>query len=194
MLVKKTYFLPILVLFLVFFVLIIILFPLANGNKINLYPSRELPSSSISEPSLPPLGDLAFLSFRPESLEISPGQEFTVYVFLETKKEAVSADLEILYDPKALIFQKISLSDFWPEGKILSQKIDQEKGKILLGISSFKPASGNGDIVSLVFKTQKNPRERMVNLMFGEKTQLFTSGGEIIPLDINRKIFYPLNK
>jgi hypothetical protein len=180
--IDKNYFFLILVLFTVFLAVMAILIPTP-------------PKSKIGPPSLSPTQPpkkLALLNFQPESLNLTRGQEFTSNVFLRTEKEAVSADLEIIYNPEVLTFQKLALGGFWPEGKLISQKIDKKNGTILVGVVSFKPASGSGNLISLTFKVQKGTEEAPIKLIFGEKTQVFSPGGKILPLEIKREAIYTI--
>lgn len=181
--ISKNYFFLILVLFVLF---------LAGTVILTSVPQKR----EISPPSLPvkrvPTKPSGSISFHPESLNITSGQEFTVNVFLTTEKEAVNADLEIIYDPKVLIFQKMTLAKFWAEGRLIGQKIDKEKGEILAGVVSFEPASGSGNLISLTFKVQEAAEKAATELAFGEKTQVTSSGGESVPLEVKKTAIYTI--
>lgn len=179
----KTNFFLILIILTVFLAVMVILIPTPQKNRVSPPPSPAQPQKIF-----------ASISFQPESLTLAEEQEFTSTVFLKTEKEIVSADLEIIYNPSILTFQKIAIEKFWPEGKLVSQKIDKKNGKILVGIVSFKPASGNENLISLTFKVQKAVEKPAIELMFGEKTQVFGPGGEIVPLEIKREAVYTINE
>lgn len=179
--INKNYFFLILVLFVVFFAIMAILIPSPQKGKVG--PS-SLPTQ---QPTIS-----ASVSFQPESLSLTPGQEFTPNVFLEIDQEVVSADLEIIYDPTVLTFQKITLGKFWRESELISSKIDTKNGKILVGIGSFESASGSGNLISLTFKVQKVVKKSVTELKFGEKTQLFNLEGESILLEVKKEAIYNL--
>jgi len=179
----KTNFFLILIILTVFLAVIAILIPTPQKTRVGPPPSSDQPQKI-----------LASISFQPERLTLTEEQEFTSNVFFKTEKEAVSADLEIIYNPSVLTFQKIGMEKFWPEGKLISQKIDKKNGKILVGVVSFKPVSGNENLISLTFKVQKAVEKPTIKLMFGEKTQVFGPGGEIIPLEIKREAVYTITK
>lgn len=171
--INKTHFLLILIIFVVFFGLMATLIPGLRKKNISS------PTFSVQEIS----EKMAILSFRPQTFNLTNKQEFTTDVFLKTDKKIVSADLEIMYDPKILIFQEVNKGEFLPEGQIISQKIDEENGTILVGLVSFQPASGNGNLVALKFRKQ-NKEEGTTKLTFGEKTQIYGPEGESIPFEI----------
>lgn len=179
----KNYFFLILIIFAIFMAVMVILIPTTQKTRVSPLPSPAQPQKI-----------LASITIQPESLTLTEGQEFTSSVFLKTEKEVVSADLEIIYNPSFLTFQKLALEKFWPEGKLISQKIDKKNGKILVGIVSFKPVSGNENLISLTFKVQKVVEKPVIKLMFGEKTQVFGPGGEIVPLEIKREAVYTITK
>lgn len=175
------------------FFLILVLSTLFLAGVIVLVSSpRKSEISPTSFPVKQPPTLLASISFQPESLNLTSGQEFTVNVFLRTEKEVVNADLEIIYDPNVLIFQKMTLGKFWPEGKLIGQKIDSKNGKILAGIVSFEPALGKENLISLTFKVQEAIKKAPTKLMFGEKTQVFSTGGESIPLEVKKTALYTI--
>lgn len=179
---NKNYFLPILVLFAVFFAVMAILIPSPQKGKVgpSSLPTQQPPTISAS------------VSFQPERLSLTPGQEFTLNVFLKIDQEVVSADLEIIYDPTVLTFQKITLGKFWRESELISSKIDTKNGKILVGIGSFESASGSGNLISLTLKVQKVVKKSVTELKFGEKTQIFNLEGEPILLEVKKEAIYNL--
>lgn len=149
----------------------------------------------VSSPPLPveqPKKISASVSLQPENLILTSGEEFTSSVFLKTEKEVVSADLEIIYDPDVLTFQKVTLGEFWQEGKLIGQQINQENGQVLLGIVSFEPASGSENLVSLTFKVKRSVEKPTAELGFGGKTQVAISGGEPLVLEVKKGVVYTI--
>lgn len=96
------------------------------------------------------------LSFTPPSLNVSSGEQFDVFVSVDTSQNlALGVDLKISYDPQILEALVVEDAGFFSDPQILVNKIDNTSGLISFSIGSFSGRQGSGNIARISFKAKK---------------------------------------
>ncbi len=142
-------------------------------------PKTPVPPTSVNkQPTTAAAQTELMLSPNPVDLRVS--KNGSAQVEIDTKSNRVTAlQLEVQYDPEALIDVKITPNDFLTKPIVLINKTDRHSGRITyaIGISPAQiPVSGKGTVATISFTKSPTTKEKTTSLSL-LKESLVTSSG-----------------
>jgi len=113
-------------------------------------------------------------------LQVTPTEPFVLEIIPTDKLSALVYRLEVLFDPKVLLVEKITVGDFFKNPKILREEVNNESGYVFFSagitpeeIAAAGEPKNKNSLASLIFKTKLlNDQQENVEtvISFGEKT------------------------
>ncbi|MFH1962654.1 MAG: cohesin domain-containing protein [bacterium] len=138
----------------------------------------------------------AALKIAPDSINITSNQPFTMNINIEDVADLYGASLDLVFDSSKLMVVKVEEGDFLKQAAASTSflnKIDNEQGRVIIGMSRLGQVSGvngTGTLVSITMKAKASGTAalRLTNIALKNST-LDTIPATIIDGCINIKLF-----
>jgi hypothetical protein len=159
----------IIILSIVAFSLLAIALSQKNNNKQITETNQPLPTPDVAQTTL---------TISPNLIKLATSSAYNADIIINTGQNSVNkVQLEILYDPKALIKVDINSGTFFTDPKVFLKNIDSANGRIsfALGVRpGEKGILGQGVLTSISFATTPKSASASVTLL--PKTQVTADG------------------
>jgi hypothetical protein len=136
------------------------------------------PQSLTKQPTIPPFAKTT-LSFS-SSTATGISNQYLMYVIVSTSTNKITGvQLELSYDPKALINVDILPGDFISDPVVLFKKIDEKVGRISYTLAikmGQAAASGSGNIAKIQFSPIAGSKAATTAMRFLPKTKVSAEG------------------